>query len=42
MTLMTLCGFFSVHHKITLTVFPHHGWGSFAFAPDDVLPLLVI
>lgn len=24
-TLMTLCGFFSVHHKITLTVFPITG-----------------
>ena len=38
MTLMTLCGFFSVHHKITLTVFPITGNRSFTFVQDDVLP----
>lgn len=37
-TLMTLCGFFSVYHKITLTDFPHHGYSSFAFVQDDISP----
>ena len=37
-TLMTLCGFFSVYHKITLTVFPITDNRSFTFVQDDVLP----